>query len=78
MDLESRKEAFTCPLAHFMQIRILKVFQKISDSNTQSQKTFPAHRLGNKHMVSVDDLVLFVKSDGRLIPQIPLEQVGGI
>lgn len=43
-----------------------------------AKKSLPAHRSGNKYMVSVDDLVLFLKSDGQPIPQILLEQVGGV
>ena len=43
-----------------------------------AQKSLPAHRSGNKYMVSVDDLVLFLKSEGQLIPQVLLERVGGV
>lgn len=43
-----------------------------------AKKALPAHRLRNRHMVSVDDLVLFLKSEGRPIPQILLEQVGSM
>ena len=43
-----------------------------------AKKSLPAHRSGNKYMVSVDDLVLFLKSEGQPIPQVLLEQVGGV
>lgn len=43
-----------------------------------AKKSLPAHRNGNKHMVSVADLVLFLKSEGQPVPQDLLEQVGGI
>lgn len=43
-----------------------------------SKKALPAYRSGNKYMVFVDDLVLFLKSEGQPVPQILLEQVGGI
>lgn len=36
-----------------------------------------AHRSGKKYMVSVDDLVIFLKSQAKPVPEIFLEQVGG-
>jgi excisionase family DNA binding protein len=43
-----------------------------------AKKSLPARRSGKKHTVFVDDLVLFLKSEGQAIPQGLLEHVGGI
>lgn len=43
-----------------------------------AKKSLPAHRSGNKYMVSIDELVLFLKSEGHPVPQFLLEQVGGV
>jgi excisionase family DNA binding protein len=43
-----------------------------------AKKSLQAHRSGNKYVVSVEDLVLFLKSEGHEVPQILLEQVGGV
>ncbi len=43
-----------------------------------AKKSLQAHRSGNKYVVSVDDLVFFLKSEGQQVPQILLEQVGGV
>ena len=39
-----------------------------------AKKGLPARRLGKKDMVMVDDLVLFLQSDGRPVPQILQER----
>ena len=43
-----------------------------------AKKSLPAHRNGNKHMVSAEDLVLFLKSEGQPVPRDLLEHVGGV
>ncbi len=43
-----------------------------------AKKSLPAHRSGKKHLISVKDLVLFLKSEIQSVPQALLEQVGGI
>ena len=43
-----------------------------------AKKSLPAHRSGNKYIVSVEDLVLFLKSEGHSVPQFLLEQIGGV
>ena len=43
-----------------------------------AKKSLSAHRSGNKHMVFIDDLLLFLKSDGKPIPQVLLEPAGGV
>lgn len=43
-----------------------------------ARKSLPAHRSGNKYMVSVEDLILFLKSEGQPIPQVLFEHVGGV
>jgi len=43
-----------------------------------AEKALPAHRSGKKHIVSVEDLVIFLQSDGRQVPKILLENIGGI
>lgn len=42
-----------------------------------AKKDLRAHRLGKKDMVRVDDLVIFLQSDGRPVPQVLQENVGG-
>jgi PAS domain-containing protein len=41
-------------------------------------KALPAHRISNKYMISADDLILFLKSERRNIPQILFEYAGGL
>ena len=43
-----------------------------------AKKSLPAHRSGKKHLVFIEDLVLFLKAEGQSVPQILSEQVGGI
>jgi len=43
-----------------------------------SKKSLPARRSGKKHLVSVDDLVLFLRSERQTVPRALLEQVGGV
>ena len=43
-----------------------------------ARKSLQACRFGKKHLVTVDDLIFFLKSEGQSIPKILLEQVGGI
>lgn len=43
-----------------------------------TDKALPAHRSGNKYMVTIEDLVIFLESIGRPVPRILLENVGGI
>ena len=43
-----------------------------------AKKSLPAHRSGKKYVVSIDELVLFLKSERQPLPQILLEQVGGV
>ena len=43
-----------------------------------TEKGLPAYRTGNKFMVRVEDLVLFLKSLDRSIPPILLENLGGV
>lgn len=43
-----------------------------------ARKYLPAHRSGSKQMVFVNDLVLFLKSQGFRVPQNLLKQIGGI
>jgi PAS domain S-box-containing protein len=43
-----------------------------------ARKSLQACRSGKKHLVTVDDLIFFLKSESQPIPQILLEQVGGI
>ena len=43
-----------------------------------TEKGLPAQRNGNKFMVRIDDLVLFLESLGRPIPQILVENMGGV
>jgi len=43
-----------------------------------ARKSLQACRSGKKHLVTVDDLIFFLKSEGQSIPKILLEQVGGI
>jgi len=43
-----------------------------------SKKSLPAHRSGKKHLVGVDDLVLFLTSESQTVPHVLLEQVGGV
>lgn len=42
-----------------------------------ARKSLPAHRSGKKYLVSVQDLVLFLRSEGHPVPQILLECIGG-
>ncbi len=42
-----------------------------------AKRSLPATRLGKKHEVSVNDLILFLKSSGRPIPQILLDMKNG-
>ena len=43
-----------------------------------AKKSLPAHRSGKKHLVSVKDLAIFLKSERQSVPQSLLELVGGI
>jgi len=43
-----------------------------------SKKPLTAHRSGNKHLVSIDDLILFLKSEGKPVPQVLIEQMGSV
>ena len=43
-----------------------------------TEKGLPAQRNGKKFMVRIDDLVLFLESLGRPIPQILVENMGGV
>jgi excisionase family DNA binding protein len=43
-----------------------------------SKKSLSARRSGKKHLVSVDDLVLFLTSERQTVPHALLEQVGGV
>jgi helix-turn-helix protein len=43
-----------------------------------AKKTLPAKLLGKKHMVSVEDLAAFLEFNGRPVPQILLESIGGM
>jgi len=43
-----------------------------------AKKSLPAHRSGKKYVVSIDELILFLKSEGRPVPEILLELVGGL
>ena len=43
-----------------------------------AKKTLPAELLGKKHMVSVEDLAAFLESNGKPVPQILLESMGGM
>jgi excisionase family DNA binding protein len=43
-----------------------------------SKKSLSARRSGKKHLVSVDDLVLFLTSERQTVPQALLEQVGSL
>ncbi len=43
-----------------------------------ARKSLQASRSGKKHLVTVDDLIFFLKSEGQFIPRSLLEQVGGI
>ena len=43
-----------------------------------SSKALQAHRSGKKYMVAIEDLVIFLESIGRPVPQILLENLGGI
>ena len=42
-----------------------------------SKKSLPARRSGKKDLVSVDDLVLFLRSERQTVPHVLFEQVGG-
>ncbi len=42
-----------------------------------AKRSLPASRLGKKHMVSVSDLILFLSSEGRPIPQKLLDMRNG-
>jgi hypothetical protein len=43
-----------------------------------AKKSLLSHRSGKKDLVSIADLVLFLKSEGRPVPQVLLEQIGGV
>ena len=43
-----------------------------------AKKTLPAQLLGKKHMVSVEDLAAFLEFNGKPVPQILLEGIGGM
>ena len=43
-----------------------------------TQKGLPAQRSGNKFWVSIEDLILFLESIGRPVPQILVEGLGGV
>jgi hypothetical protein len=43
-----------------------------------TQKGLPAQRYGNKFLVSVEDLILFLESAGRPVPQVLVEGLGGV
>lgn len=43
-----------------------------------TQKGLPARRSGNKFMVAVEDLIIFLESIGRPIPPILVENLGGV
>lgn len=43
-----------------------------------AEKALPANRIGKKHMISAEDLIIFLESDGRPVPQVLLENIGGI
>ncbi len=43
-----------------------------------AKKSLPANRSGKKYVVSIDELVLFLKSEGQPVPQILLEHVEGV
>ena len=43
-----------------------------------AKKTLPAQLFGKKHMVSVEDLAAFLESNGKPVPQVLLESMGGM
>ncbi|MGD9162212.1 MAG: hypothetical protein PVG39_27630 [Desulfobacteraceae bacterium] len=43
-----------------------------------TRKGLPAQRSGNKFWVSIEDLILFLESIGRPVPQILVEGIGGV
>ncbi|GEM_PF-264685 len=40
-----------------------------------AKNALPAHRYGKKHLVYINDLVFFLKSENRLVPEILLENI---
>ena len=43
-----------------------------------TQKGLPAYRSGNKFWVSIKDLIFFLESNGRPVPQVLVEGLGGV
>ena len=43
-----------------------------------TQKGLPAHRSGNKFWVSIKDLIIFLESIGRPVPQVLVEGLGNV
>ena len=43
-----------------------------------TRKGLPARRSGNKFWVSIEDLILFLESSGRPVPQTLVEGIGGV